>query len=79
MRSAGEFFAWLWGPSEAEQSQRAQTRPMQANRMQDVRAAVRTQQRIQRQVIEQKIEDGRIVLRRITVEEIEIHPHSRRF
>lgn len=66
MRAAGEFFGWLWGPSEAERNRRNGI----ANNgigQRSIQAPLRRQQ-----VLEQRIEDGRIVLRRITIEEIEI-------
>ena len=66
MRAAGEFFGWLWGPSEAERNRRIGiTRNGQEQR--SVQLPLHRQQ-----VVEQRIEDGRIVLRRITIEEIEI-------
>ncbi len=66
MRAAGEFFGWLWGPSEAERNRR---RGIASNGMgqRSIQVPLR-----QQQVVEQRIEDGRIVLRRITIEEIEI-------
>lgn len=70
MRAAGEFFGWLWGPSEAERNRRsgiANNSPGQRSIQQLIHAPLRHQQ-----MVEQRIEDGRIVLRRITIEEIEI-------
>ncbi len=71
MRAAGEFFGWLWGPSEAERNRRrgiaGNTTGQRSIQAPSIQAPLRHQQ-----VVEQRIEDGRIVLRRITIEEIEI-------
>jgi hypothetical protein len=81
MRSAGEFFAWLWGPSEAERArQRRQIRVHVADATASTApGAAFTSQPVSRrqQIVEQRIEDGRIVLRRTVIEEIEIRGNTR--
>ena len=68
MRAAGEFFGWLWGPSEAERNRR---NGISNNGVGQGQRFVQVPMQRQ-QMVEQRIEDGRIVLRRTTIEEIEI-------
>lgn len=84
MRVAGEFFAWLWGPSEAERTRRQRlirsdvigAAPAGASGYaRGVGPAPAPMRR--QQMVEQRIEDGRIVLRRTIIEEIEIRPQGR--
>lgn len=73
MRAAGEFFGWLWGPSEAERNRRIGNSSIRVEQQKMVQVPLQRQQ-----FVEQRIEDGRIVLRRTIIEEIEIRrdvPH----
>jgi hypothetical protein len=68
MRAAGEFFAWLWGPSEAER--RRLSGPVAGQ----VPAAGMPVGQVRSQTVERVVDGGRMVLRRTVVEEIEIRP-----
>ncbi len=74
MRAAGEFFGWLWGPSESERNRRIGNSNNRVEQQKLVQVPLQRQQ-----FVEQRIEDGRIVLRRTIIEEIEIRrdvPHE---